>query len=48
MAVFLNVTWGLVYNCSYTLYEASDLANQSSQKLGVFNRKLEGSHFILY
>ena len=32
----------------YTPYEVSNLANQNSRKLGVFNRKLEGSHSLFH
>ena len=32
----------------YTPYEGPSLADQNSRKLGVFNRKLEGSHSIYH
>ena len=33
---------------SYMPYEGPKAANQIDRKLGVFDRKLEGSHFIFY
>ena len=33
---------------AYTPYEGLNLANQRSRKLGVFGRKLKGSHFLFY
>ena len=38
--------WGL--GKSYTPYEGLNLANQMDGKLGVFGRKLEGSHSPFY
>ena len=32
----------------YTLHESPNLTYQKSRKLGVFDRKLEGSHFIFH
>ena len=32
----------------YTPYEGLNLANQAGQKLGVFSRKLKGTHFLFY
>ena len=32
----------------YTPYEGLNLDNQISRKLGVFDRKLEGNHFIFH